>query len=228
MLNLLGFLAVADHSAAPALKPESLISGQAAYALYMQHTLPYLAASISPGSATAPRRWRTRDYHHWWLQPPNPSEIGMSLRDHRAGDSHALYCLRRDAILELCPPVLSREQAQDWASKHTVDSMFERLCQTEGWVAELDGRVVGWISLKVDYIDGLYVDPRHAGTGIGSNLLRYLEGKLTTRGIASVRTDASLNARDFYLRRGYAPTGLQSSGDSLSLSKTLVAPERMP
>ncbi len=43
-------------------------------------------------------------------------------------------------------------------------------------MAKRDGRVVGWISLKVDYIDGLYVDPRHAGTGIGSNLLRYLEG----------------------------------------------------
>jgi putative acetyltransferase len=147
----------------------------------------------------------------------------MSLREQRTSDAHVLYCLRRNAILELCPPVLSAEQAQDWASRHTVDSMFERLRQTEGWVDEREGTVVGWVCLKVDYIDGLYVDPHHAGTGIGSNLLRYLEGELTTRGIASVRTDASLNARDFYVRRGYEPIGSQGSGDTLSLAKTLMA-----
>jgi hypothetical protein len=45
MLNLLRFRDVADYSAAPALKPVSPISGQAAYQLYMEHTRPYLTAS---------------------------------------------------------------------------------------------------------------------------------------------------------------------------------------
>lgn len=45
MLNLLRFRAVADYSAAPELAPRSPISGQAAYRLYMDHTLPHLRAS---------------------------------------------------------------------------------------------------------------------------------------------------------------------------------------
>jgi hypothetical protein len=45
MLNMLRFRATADYSADPALKPDALISGEAAYRLYMEHTLPYLAAS---------------------------------------------------------------------------------------------------------------------------------------------------------------------------------------
>jgi hypothetical protein len=45
MLNLLRFRPIADYSAAPALAPASPISGEDAYRLYMEHTMPHLTAS---------------------------------------------------------------------------------------------------------------------------------------------------------------------------------------
>lgn len=45
MLNLLRFRPVADYSAAPHLEPESPITGEAAYRLYMEHTRPLLEKS---------------------------------------------------------------------------------------------------------------------------------------------------------------------------------------
>jgi len=45
MLNLLRFRSVADYSAAPDLAPKVPITGEAAYRLYMAHTLPHLKAS---------------------------------------------------------------------------------------------------------------------------------------------------------------------------------------
>jgi len=45
MLNLLRFRTVADYSASPELAPLSPISGEAAYRLYMEHTLPHLEKS---------------------------------------------------------------------------------------------------------------------------------------------------------------------------------------
>ena len=45
MLNLLRFRTVADYSAAPSLAPTSPISGEEAYRLYMEYTLPHLQAS---------------------------------------------------------------------------------------------------------------------------------------------------------------------------------------
>jgi len=45
MLNLLRFRPTADYSATPALAPNSPISGEEAYRLYTEHTLPYLQAS---------------------------------------------------------------------------------------------------------------------------------------------------------------------------------------
>jgi uncharacterized protein (DUF1330 family) len=45
MLNLLRFRAVADYSTVPELAPDEPISGEAAYRLYMSHTMPYLEES---------------------------------------------------------------------------------------------------------------------------------------------------------------------------------------
>src|SRR5512139_1472946 len=45
MLNLLRFRAVADYSTVPELAPEQPISGEAAYRLYMDHTMPHLEKS---------------------------------------------------------------------------------------------------------------------------------------------------------------------------------------
>jgi uncharacterized protein (DUF1330 family) len=45
MLNLLRFRPVADYSESPALAPPKPISGESAYQLYTEHTLPFLAKS---------------------------------------------------------------------------------------------------------------------------------------------------------------------------------------
>ncbi len=42
MLNLLKFRKVADYSTAPQLAPDDEISGEEAYQLYIEHTLPFL------------------------------------------------------------------------------------------------------------------------------------------------------------------------------------------
>ena len=45
MLNLLRYRAMADYSASPQLAPAGPITGEAAYRLYMDHTLPHLEKS---------------------------------------------------------------------------------------------------------------------------------------------------------------------------------------
>jgi uncharacterized protein (DUF1330 family) len=45
MLNLLRYRAIADYSATPRLAPATPVTGEAAYRLYMEHTMPYLEQS---------------------------------------------------------------------------------------------------------------------------------------------------------------------------------------
>ena len=77
----------------------------------------------------------------------------------------------------------------------------------EIWVAELGGALAGWGAIGDNYLEGLYTAPEFAGRGVGGSLLTWLEGLLRDRGIQAVRADASSNARDFYLRRGYRLSG---------------------
>ena len=45
MLNLLRFRKIADYSTTPELNPDEPISGEQAYQLYIEHTLPFLTKS---------------------------------------------------------------------------------------------------------------------------------------------------------------------------------------
>ncbi|AGN02944.1 GCN5-like N-acetyltransferase [Salinarchaeum sp. Harcht-Bsk1] len=52
-------------------------------------------------------------------------------------------------------------------------------------------------------IRAVYVDPDHAGEGVGSALLRRLEVEARDEGLDSLGFLASVNARGFYERHGY-------------------------
>jgi GNAT superfamily N-acetyltransferase len=82
------------------------------------------------------------------------------------------------------------------------------------FVAEVSGHPAGYAAVRVDdadlVVDRILVAPADRGRAVGNRLLDWLEGYGTSRGLRRVRiavADADRTARDFYARRGYAPTG---------------------
>lgn len=87
------------------------------------------------------------------------------------------------------------------------------------YVAEVDSAgddwtVVGFGDVRFEppeYLDepadggvsAVYVDPDHAGAGVGSTLLERLETEARDRGLDSLGLLASVNAYGFYERHGY-------------------------
>jgi len=136
-------------------------------------------------------------------------------------DADCLYDIRRRSILELAPPTMPAAEAQAWASQLTLSGMERKLRELEVWVAELDGVVVGWGAIRGDTLEGLYAAPEFAGQGVGAGLLDMLEGRMRDRGIQAVRTEASSNAREFYLRRGYQANGPQTPNGAWPIAKEL-------
>jgi putative acetyltransferase len=135
-------------------------------------------------------------------------------------DAARLFELRRKSIIALAPDGMSVAAAETWAASLTRDGMTDKLRALEIWVAEIDGRAAGWGAIRHDRLEGLYVDPEFAGRGIGTALLGTLETLLRGRGVAGIRADASANAEEFYLRRGYAPAG--GRGETLPVVKRLA------
>jgi putative acetyltransferase len=95
------------------------------------------------------------------------------------------------------------EMAQDWADARPPEWIDTVLRDRDVWVFESVGVPVGWISVSIDTIDGLYTQPRYERCGIGSRLLAFAESLMRQRGLSVARLDASWNAEEFYARRGY-------------------------
>src|SRR5215831_20671863 len=146
----------------------------------------------------------------------------LSFRKATFSDAAALHALRARSILELAPSAMPIEEVRKWAERGSAESMLRRLKQTEVWVAEVRSQIVGWVANREDYLDALYVDPRFARRGIGSQLLRLVEDVLRGRGISVIRADASWNAEDFYIRCGYEPLGPRPPGDARPMRKHLL------
>jgi putative acetyltransferase len=136
-------------------------------------------------------------------------------------DASRLHDVRRRSILELAPPIMPAEEAETWATQLTLPGMGRKLRELEIWVAELDGTVAGWGAIRGDRLEGLYTAPEFAGRGVGAGLLAMLEGLMRERGLEAVHAEASSNARDFYLRRGYGATGPRTAKGAWPITKRL-------
>jgi GNAT superfamily N-acetyltransferase len=89
------------------------------------------------------------------------------------------------------------------------------------WVADVDEVVVGWVALVGNRVVGLYVDPPHACRGFGSRLLAHAERALEAEGAPTVTLEASRNAEEFYLRRGYEASADRAADGARPMRKTL-------
>ena len=81
------------------------------------------------------------------------------------------------------------------------------------FVAEIGGHPAGYAAARVDgsvlMIDRVMVAPADRGRHVGHRLLDWLEGYGVSRGLERVRIAVEAEnrpAREFYSRRGYAPS----------------------
>ena len=133
----------------------------------------------------------------------------FSIRCARSSDVDALMAIRHEAILALASGTYGRDAAQEWAQGGTVARVQRALLEDQLFVAELN-ETLGWVEFAANEIKGLYVRPAQAQQGIGSALLTYAEQAILAAGYETITLDASWNAEEFYMRRGYQPIAERS------------------
>lgn len=107
------------------------------------------------------------------------------------------------------------ELADQLGYRASPAAIRERLPETTARVAELDGRVVGWIQVErrpmlttgpIAEVTALVVDAGCRGQGVGAALLEWAEAWAAGRALGSVRircNTARAETHRFYERRGY-------------------------
>lgn len=122
---------------------------------------------------------------------------GVLLRPAVPGDLDAVVAVhlrsRHAAEPAMPPSVHPDEDATPW--------LRGRMAAGETWVAEEEGRVVGYALLDGDWLDQLYVLPEHAGQGIGSALLDVVKSRRPD-GFGLWVFVSNEPARGFYRRHG--------------------------
>jgi GNAT superfamily N-acetyltransferase len=74
------------------------------------------------------------------------------------------------------------------------------------FVAEKDGRAIGWASLRLKadgwWLEDLWVEPESIGKGVGSRLFRHAAAHVRSAGAKRLQWEAEPNAVGFYERMG--------------------------
>ena len=128
-----------------------------------------------------------------------------ALRPFLAADTPVLAAIFAASIEQLTGDDYSEAQQQAWASAADDEERFgKRLAGELTLIATLQNSPVGFASLKgTGHIDMLYVHPGAVGQGVASMLCEALEKIAGGRGAKSLTVDASDNATEFFLKRGY-------------------------
>ncbi len=145
----------------------------------------------------------------------------VSLRLAQASDETVLIAIRRDAILRLAVTKMGEDGVKAWADSAAVDRVQRAIDLHEVWLADQRGGPVGWVELHLDRIEGLYVRSTRARRGLGSALLLHAEARIKSAGYSAALLDASSNAEEFYLRRGYEMLPEEGANGSRPMSKVL-------
>ena len=129
----------------------------------------------------------------------------LNIRNAHAEDCEAIAGVHAAAVEGIRTTLYTAEEIEAWAVPKKRED-YEKLIRTKEFiVAETDGAIAGFGVLDAEsaVILAVYVNPQAGRRGIGMGIVRKLEERASTLGLAVLRLNASLNAVPFYERAGY-------------------------
>jgi GNAT superfamily N-acetyltransferase len=103
----------------------------------------------------------------------------------------------------LCSGHYPADVIEAWLANRAPDAYLGPIDRGALFVAERDGRVVGFGEAAAGTIIAVYVDPAEVRHGIGTAILRHAVSMARRGHDGPLRLEATLNARDFYERAGF-------------------------
>ena len=129
---------------------------------------------------------------------------GLTIRAAEPADSHAIWRIHTEAIRGIKAPYTAQE-IESWVNKHTGHGYAAPIATKRLFVAEENGRLVGFGQLcgAMGVVERIYVLPCVSGGGVGQALMREAERRAIAAGCRKLYLNSSLNAVAFYQRCGF-------------------------
>ena len=140
------------------------------------------------------------------MSPPSPYALRAATPD----DAREIIAVHRSAVLGVAARRYGDAIARSWAAPDTQahEAVLRAVIASENErmvVATSDGSVVAFGSILIAEasLRALYVRAELNGKGIGTALLAALIAEAGRRGLTRLSMNASLNAAEFYAKRGF-------------------------
>ena len=129
----------------------------------------------------------------------------VRIRNYQTSDSKALWEIYFYTVRNINVRDYSQEQVEAWAPSDFDSELWQKcMHRIQPFVAELDGRVVGYTDLQPSgLIDHFFCHHEYQGKGIGSALMEHVFEIGRIRGVSRYFSEVSITARPFYEHLGF-------------------------
>jgi len=137
----------------------------------------------------------------------------MVIKSLTPDDAGAVARIFHSAVHEGTGEHYTQAQRLAWGGEDVDPEGWQhRLAGLTGFVAELEGQPVGFMTIEASgYIDLAFVHPKAAGKGVGHRLYQAVEAQAHEWGATSLSTNASKAARGFFERQGWQVVAEQTA-----------------
>ncbi len=148
----------------------------------------------------------------------------MKIRKARLEDAVKISNLIRKCLNEVNAKSYPKKAIKKLCNFFKPSLIIRNLGDRDVFVAIEDGNVLGTASLKGDTVFTVFVNPKIHGKGIGTRLMDKIEELAGKRKYKLIKVPSSLNAFEFYKKRGYKKIKIirsKDDGDTIKMEKKL-------
>jgi putative acetyltransferase len=127
----------------------------------------------------------------------------VTIRKAQESDAVPIHELHLRSVRQLCSAVYSPETIEGWLMNRTPQGYLLGIYRGEMYVAEIEGRIVGFGHAVPGEIEATYVDPAYVRRGIGSLLVKHGVEMAKAGTSGTIRIVSTLNARPLYEKCGF-------------------------
>jgi len=126
----------------------------------------------------------------------------MKIKTATINDAKEMHRIHTSAVHTTCKDFYTERQIQAWLEGRSPEGYYEGINNGEMYVAEDDGKIIGFGHAIPGEVIAIFVDPTFHKKGMGKRLLDY-GLHIASQNHKKIKIESTINAESFYKKYGF-------------------------